>query len=104
MLPKKKVAIVANSTWNIYNFRQNIIKKLIDSNFEVIVIAPVDEYIASLSHIEGLIYVPLRRLSRKSTNPLRDLLLVQELFRIYRRVQPDLVIHYTIKQIGRAHV
>ena len=94
---RKKIAIVANTTWNIYNFRLNIVKLLIKKGFEVTVIAPVDEYIAPLSHIAGLTYIPLRHLSRKSTNPLRDLLLLKELYRIYRKTKPDLVLHYTIK-------
>lgn len=41
----KKVLIVANSTWNIYNFRLNLIEKLLQEKHEVSVLAPVDEYL-----------------------------------------------------------
>ncbi len=98
MQPKKaKIAIVANSTWNIYNFRLNVIKLLIQNNFEVIVIAPVDHYISYLNQFSEVRHVPLRSLSRKSTNPLKDINLTRELYQIYQKENPDLVIHYTVK-------
>ena len=98
MQPKTaKIAIVANSTWNIYNFRLNVIKLLIQNNFEVVVIAPVDHYISYLNQFSEVRHVPLRSLSRKSTNPLKDLSLTRELYQIYCRERPDLVIHYTVK-------
>lgn len=94
---KPKIALVANSTWNIYNFRLNLIKALVRKGIQVIVIAPVDEYIHYLNKVEGIRHIPLRRLSRDSTSPLQDFKLLIELFRIYRRIRPDLILHYTIK-------
>ena len=91
------IAIVANSTWNIYNFRLNLIKALVAKGIKVIVIAPVDEYIHYLNKVEGIQHIPLKRLTRDSTSPLRDLRLLFELVRIYRKIKPDLVLHYTIK-------
>jgi glycosyltransferase involved in cell wall biosynthesis len=91
------VALVANSTWNIYNFRLNLIKALVSKGIRVIVIAPVDEYIHYLNKVEGIHHIPLKRLTRDSTSPIQDLRLVWELYTIYRRIKPDLIIHYTIK-------
>ena len=52
----KKIAIIANTTWNIYNFRLNIIRKLIAEGHEVIVMAPVDKFITytavSYTHLD----------------------------------------------------
>jgi hypothetical protein len=39
------IALVANTTWNIYNFRLNLIEKFLSEGFKVIVVAPVDEYL-----------------------------------------------------------
>ena len=94
---RAKIALVANSTWNIYNFRLNLIKSLVQKGIQVIVIAPVDEYIHYLNKVEGIHHIPLNHLSRDSTSPFQDIKLLFELFSIYRRIQPDLVIHYTIK-------
>ena len=94
---KPKIAIVANSTWNIYNFRLSLIKTLKSAGFRVIVIAPVDEYIHYLSDSYFTKHVPLRRMNPQGRNPVKDLLLFWELYRIYKREKPDLVLHFTVK-------
>lgn len=92
-----KIALVANSTWNIYNFRQNVIDKLLAESHEVIVIAPVDEYLEYKEKYPQVKHYGIRTLDRDSTNPLKDLLLIAELIRRYRIVKPDLILHYTNK-------
>lgn len=93
----RKAAIVANSCWNIYQFRLNIIEKFRDEGWELYVIAPVDEFIRYREKFPGLKHIPLKRLSRKGTNPIKDLALLIELISIYRKLRPDLIIHYTHK-------
>jgi glycosyltransferase involved in cell wall biosynthesis len=94
---QKTVAIVANSTWNIYNFRFNIIKMLEELHFKVIVIAPVDEYIYYLTNRKNTRHIPLHHLSRKGTMPLNNIQLFNELYQIYKVEKPDLILHFTIK-------
>jgi glycosyltransferase involved in cell wall biosynthesis len=94
---RKTIAIVANCTWNIYNFRQPLIKQLKAAGYRVIVIAPVDEYIRYLNESYFTRHIPLRFMAAQRKNPFWDLLLLWELYRIYRREQPDLILHYTIK-------
>lgn len=93
----KRIAIVSNTTWNIHNFRLNVIRKLIQQGHEVIVIAPVDEFIHYKKEFTNLIHIPLRKLDRDSINPIKDIRLTRELRRIYKRIKPDLIIHYTVK-------
>ena len=97
MAKKYKIAIVANTTWNIYNFRQPVIRKLIEDGHEVIVMAPVDKYISYHEKFHQLRHIPLRKLKRDSVNAVRDMQLAAELTRLYREHKPDLVIHYTVK-------
>lgn len=97
MRKRYKIAIVANSSWNVYNFRLNLLKKFKAERFEVIIIAPVDEYIAHLDKEHSDRHIPIKSLSRKSTNPRKDLALIWELYRIFLKEKPDLVINYTIK-------
>ena len=97
MRKRYKIAIVANSSWNVYNFRLNLLKKFKAERFEVLIIAPVDEYIAHLDKEHSDRHIPLKSLSRKSTNPSKDFALTWELYRIYTKEKPDLVINYTIK-------
>ena len=93
----KTIALVANSTWNIHNFRLNLLDKFIGEGHDVIVIAPVDQYIEYKEKYPAVKHVALRSLDRDSTNPLKDLVLIAELTRKYKRLKPDLVIHFTNK-------
>lgn len=92
----KKVGIIANTSWNILNFRLGLIKAIRDAGHEVIIIAPEDEHSSELNQL-GFQVNYVRGLSRKGTNPLTDLLLVFELAGLYRKLQLDIVFQYTIK-------
>lgn len=92
-----RIALVANSTWNIYNFRLNVIDKLLDEGHEVAVIAPIDEYLEYKEKYPRVKHYSLRSLDRDSTNPLKDIILILELVRKYRKIKPDLILHYTNK-------
>ncbi|MFZ1496454.1 MAG: glycosyltransferase, partial [Saprospiraceae bacterium] len=91
-MSRKKIAIVANTTWNIFNFRLELVKALAVDN-DIVIIAPVDEYIQQLSKISNVHFIPLKRLHRKSINPLWDTVLFIEFINIYKKIQPDLIVH-----------
>jgi len=90
-----KVAVVLNTSWNIYNFRMNFIRTLIEKGYEVHTIAPEDGFTHLLTEA-GCHHHPLLMDSR-GINPVKDLALIFELRRIYRKVSPDIILHYTIK-------
>ncbi len=90
-----KVAIVLNTSWNIYNFRLNFVKALIENGHEVHTVAPHDDYTHLLEKI-GCIHHNVKMDSR-GANPIKDLALFFELFFIYRRIKPEVILHYTIK-------
>jgi glycosyltransferase involved in cell wall biosynthesis len=93
----RRIIIVANTTWNIYNFRLNIIRKLLEEGHEVIVLAPVDKFIFYTESLPQVQHVPVRHLYRDSVNPFQDLRLLFELMSLYRQYKPDLILHYTVK-------
>lgn len=90
-----RIAIVLNTSWNIYNFRMNFITTLLSQGHEVHTIAPVDEYTKHLTQA-GCIHHKVTMDSR-GANPVKDSALILELFFIYRRIQPDIILHFTIK-------
>jgi glycosyltransferase involved in cell wall biosynthesis len=90
-----RIAIVLNTSWNIYNFRMNFVKSLLASGYEVHTIAPVDEYTYKLTEI-GCIHHNVKMDSR-GANPIKDTALIFELLLIYRRIKPEVILHYTIK-------
>lgn len=90
-----RIAIVLNTSWNIYNFRMNFVKALQANGHEVHTIAPVDDYTHFLTE-HGCHHHPVRMDSR-GANPIKDSALIVELFTIYKRIRPDIILHYTIK-------
>lgn len=90
-----KVAIVINTSWNIYNFRQGIIQKLIENGVDVIAIAPRDKFSEKLKDL-GVTYYPIS-MDTQGVNPAKDLLLIWRLVLLYRRTKPDVILHFTIK-------
>jgi len=90
----KKIAIVTNTSWNILNFRTSLVKHL-QKEFDVLLVAPYDEYSATIQNLGDVVF--LTNLSRKGTNPITDLRLVNELKKIYKTQNIDLAIHFTIK-------
>ncbi|MEK6782571.1 MAG: glycosyltransferase family 4 protein [Bacteroidota bacterium] len=90
-----KVAIVLNTSWNIYNFRMNFVKALLAEGYEVHTIAPMDDYTHYLTEA-GCFHHKVRMDSR-GANPIKDSALIVELYSIYRKVRPDIILHYTVK-------
>jgi len=90
-----KIAVVLNTSWNIYNFRKGLILSLLDKGNEVITIAPKDTYTYKLMDL-GCRHIPVKMDSR-GANPIKDFLLILELYWIYKKVKPDVILHYTIK-------
>lgn len=89
------IAIVLNTSWNVYNFRMGLIKALQEQNYKVTVIAPRDEYTPKLIEA-GCTYEEVT-LDSRGANIIKDIGLIFELIKIYRRVKPDIVLQYTIK-------
>jgi glycosyltransferase involved in cell wall biosynthesis len=91
---KKKIALVANSAWSVYNFRLDLVRHLVP-RYEVLVIAPEDEFAAALVQ-EGCVFLPVV-FNNRSENPFRDYAFYRSLKAIYAGRRPDLIFHYVIK-------
>jgi glycosyltransferase involved in cell wall biosynthesis len=89
------VAIVLNTSWNIYNFRLGLMRALRKEGYRVIIIAPRDEYSERLE-AEGFPFYDIK-MNNKGTNPFEDLLLIRDYYKLYREIKPDVLLNYTIK-------
>ncbi len=92
----KKILLVANTGWYLYNFRLPLARRLRDDGFEVILVSPEDTYVERLK-AEGFETRNLTRLSRRGMNPLAEVFAVLELLKVYRREEPRAVHHFTVK-------
>jgi glycosyltransferase involved in cell wall biosynthesis len=90
-----RIAIVLNTSWNIYNFRMNFVRALLEEGHEVHTVAPEDEY-TNLLVAAGCVHHKVRMDSR-GANPVKDSALIVELYTIYKKIRPDVILHYTIK-------
>ena len=91
----KKVLIVINFDEGLYNFRKELLEKLVASGYEVHVAVPAGEYTERLQAM-GCIFHNTA-LNRRGTNPLQEISLLRAYRKILRQVQPDVTLTYTIK-------
>ena len=91
-----RVAVVINTSWNIWNFRRGLVRALQAAGHEVLAIAPPDDYSGRLETELGCRYVPVL-MENKGTSPVKDAQLTRRFLGIYRRERPDVVLHFTIK-------
>jgi len=90
-----KISLVSNTDFNLYNFRRGIIEALLEKGYKVYIVCPYGEYVEKLKN-KGIKYSPID-VDRKGTNPIEDLKLLWQLYRIFKREKFDVVHNFTIK-------
>lgn len=93
------IALVANSTWNFFNFRMNIVKAIIDRGYDVVLISPKDEYLEPLLEKFDVQHISLVNLRRKGTNPVREFLLIDEFKKSTKKSTPISLFTLQLSQI-----
>jgi glycosyltransferase involved in cell wall biosynthesis len=90
-----KIVMSINASWNIFNFRKDLVRALQDAGYHVTALAPEDEYSPRLVSW-GMDFRPIR-IDQKGMSPLRDLRLLRDYRTALREIDPDLFLGYTIK-------
>ena len=98
-MKKNKILISANVLFTITNFRKDLIKYLLEKEFEVVCVANTDELSSNaLSFLDSLNIKFIQvDISRKGVNPIEDLKYMFTLKSIYKNEKPDAILHFTIK-------
>ncbi|KPB05742.1 glycosyltransferase family 4 protein [Bacillus sp. CHD6a] len=91
----KKVLILTNHFITIYNFRKELITKLIDDGHEVYISMPNAEENKFFSDMGCKIIET--SIDRRGINPLKDIKLIFNYIKIMKMIKPDIVFSYTIK-------
>ncbi len=89
------VLMTTNAAWNIWNFRRAVVRACLEDGHQVTVLAPEDDGAALLQEL-GCTFIPLR-MDAKGLNPISGAALWVKLRRTFRRLNPDVVLSYTIK-------
>ena len=90
-----KIALVANTTWYISNFRSRLIKRILDMGHEVIVVAPIDGSEIKISDLQAS-YLPWK-LDSRNFNPFKEVVSILDLFIKLKQNKVDLVLSFTPK-------
>lgn len=90
----KKILILANSSGGLYDFRNELVEKLL-AEYEVTASLPDDVRTKELAE-EGckIVHTPI---NRRGVNPIEDFKLLLSYRRLLKAEKPDLVLTYTIK-------
>ena len=77
-----KIVISLNTSWNIYNFRLNLARALKNSGYEVILVAPYDNYSEKLKEEFEYHHIYM---NNKGTHPFEDLKTLVGFYKLYKK-------------------
>ena len=91
----KRILILANSASGLYDFRNELLLRLLKEGYEVHISLPDEDKVPELV-AEGckVYHTPL---DRRGMNPVRDMKLMRAYDRLLAQIKPDVVLTYTIK-------
>lgn len=91
----KKILILANLDMGLYNFRKELLEKLLAKGYEVYISLPQGPRVRDMEAMGcKFIETPV---DRRGMNPIADLKLLFTYRKLLKQVQPDVVLTYTIK-------
>jgi glycosyltransferase involved in cell wall biosynthesis len=91
----KRILILSNHFITLYNFRKELIKKLVEAGHEVFISMPKDDENSFFSDMGcKIIETPV---DRRGINPIRDIGLILNYIKIMKRLKPNIIFSYTIK-------
>ncbi|MCC6815762.1 MAG: glycosyltransferase family 4 protein [Saprospiraceae bacterium] len=93
----KKVLIISNSAWNIYNFRRPILNALLEYQVQISCMAAEDQAASMLIQTMGLKFEKLRFISDRNKNPFKEFLLFFEMFIKIWKQKPSIILSFTTK-------
>jgi len=90
-----KIVLAGNSDIVIYNFRKELVYRLLDMGHEVYIMAPYGPKIGLLVK-KGAIYVETA-INRHGTNIIEESNLFKKYYTVLKHIQPNCVCSYTVK-------
>lgn len=91
----KKVLMLGNHEIVIYNFRKELVERMIAEGYEVYVALPYGPKVEYLKEM-GCKFIDTP-LNRRNTNPLEDIKVFLQYMKVLKEINPDVVLTYTVK-------
>lgn len=95
---KKKAIFIANTGFNLHNYRLSGMKFLSSKGWSVIGVANDEANFSDKFAGEGIKFINMR-FDDKGKNPIADILFLNKLIRLYRKESPHLVHHFSSKPV-----
>lgn len=93
----KKILIIANTDWYLYNFRLDLIKKLKSVGFDPVMVSPSGAYSEKFTEL-GFRHINWD-VGRQSFWPWEEIKSIRQIKKIYKLEKPALVHHHTNKAV-----
>ena len=93
----KRVLFLVNRDFVLYNFRIELVSKLLSDGYEVFICLPNGPKVKEMVDM-GCKYIPIE-IDRRGTNPLNDIQLINSYRKIFKQINPDVVLMYTTKVV-----
>lgn len=90
-----KIIFSSNISWSIYNFRTPLLKSLQRDGHIIYTVSSKDKYSDKLKN-EGFVFNEVK-LNNNSKNPVKDIKLIYQYYKIYKKIKPDVICHNAIK-------
>lgn len=93
----KKIILFSNTSWSLYNFRLELIKKLIKKKYKVLILSKKDFTTTELVKLGCTFYNV--SLSRRGVNYLDETKCLLKIFLLIKKMNPHFLFNFTIKPI-----
>ena len=94
-MARPKIALAANDSWNVVNYRAGLIRSLQDAGYDVVVLAPEGTHGGAIRAM-GVAFLPIRMKAR-GKSPIGDLALLVNFWRRLRALRPAAFLGFTAK-------
>ncbi len=90
-----RIILVGNTSWSMIKFRKALMQTLVREGYDLYVLAPPDDHTHEIEKC-GARHIPIE-IDNQGANPFKDAKLIYRLQKLYKKIDPALIFHYTIK-------
>lgn len=91
----KRIMFLVNRDFVLYNFRFELVQRLLEEKYEVYICLPYGEKVEPMVQA-GCKFIRVE-IDKRGTNPIRDIALIRDYYEIFRQYRPDMILTYTTK-------
>lgn len=95
MLKKKKILILVNRDFVLYNFRVELVQRLLSEGYDIHICLPYGPKVKNMVEM-GCNFIPIS-IDGRGMNAIKDINLMRTYNKVFKKLQPDIILTYTTK-------